>query len=96
MENLAFTCLCGGKLIKIGEKDGRVFYNCDTCKNNELLECTICRNPRSVWADDGEICGLCYLKWMEGTLFPTDSRKEGVVSFTDEQIAGILKWRIKI
>lgn len=78
---------CGGNLVVIAirEENGRKIYNCDSCHKNKCLECTMCHKPRSIWADDGDICGLCGLEYLRGNL-----------SFTPAQIASIEKWRVAI
>lgn len=79
-----FNCwTCRKKLVVIGERKGRKIYGCETktCPRRKLLECTTCHKPREIWADDGDICGLCALAYLEGRL-----------SLTPEQIARIEKY----
>ena len=85
MSDWNFNCRCGGNLIEVKKlENGRRVFNCDKCKNNECLECSICHNPRGIWADDGLICGLCALDWLSGKII-----------FSKEQGAGILEWRVE-
>lgn len=80
-----FVCAgCSGNIILVKKEKGRKVYNCDSCKKNELLECTVCHNPRSIWADDGNICAGCSSKFLKGE-----------ISLTDEQKEGIKKWIVK-
>lgn len=84
--DIYYVCVgCGGNLIVIKEENGRKTFNCDRCRANECPECTICHKPRSVWADDGDICWLCAIKYLEGKL-----------SLTPVQVAGIEKWRVVV
>lgn len=84
--NLDYVCrVCSGNLIVVREENGRKVYTCDTCHGGEIPECTICHKPRSIWADDGDICGLCAIEYLRGNL-----------SLTPEQIAGIEKYRVVI
>jgi len=76
---------CLGDLVVVGESDGRKDYNCKKCGQNRLRECTVCHLPRSVWGDDGNICGGCTLDAMAGK-----------ITLNAEQIAGIKKWEVNL
>lgn len=51
--------------------------------------CTVCHQPRDIWADDGKICWICGLR-MLGEL-----PAEGVEA-TPEQLRELGKWIIDI
>lgn len=77
---------CGGVLVEVRRQlDGRRVFNCARCHENECLECTVCHYPRSIWADDGGVCGVCALEVIE-------KRRE----LTREQTEGIKKWTVTI
>ena len=83
-----FICrMCEGKLVVIKEVNGRKIYNCENrnCPKRELVECTVCHKPRSIFVDDGNICSLCALAYLEGRL-----------SLTPDQIAGIEKYGVTL
>jgi len=82
-----FVCRrCDGNLVEVKRIDGgRVVYNCDRCHDNECQECTVCHFPRAIWADDGDICGLCAMRCMHGE-----------IRLTEKQAAGIKKWMVII
>jgi len=77
---------CGGTLIVTEEKENkRRIFNCAKCHNNKLLECIICHKPRSVWADNSDICAVCALKWVEG-----------VLTLCKEDIKKIKDWKVRM
>lgn len=77
---------CGGIMVKVRRQpDGRKVFNCEKCHNNECLECTVCHYPRSIWADDGNVCGVCALDMMEG-------KRE----LTQAHMDDIKKWTVKV
>ena len=83
-----FTCAgCGGRLAPVGctISDRRFIYNCDRCGNNLCYECTVCHKPRTIWADDGSVCGVCALETMIGRR-----------SLSSAQAAGVRKWMVAV
>jgi hypothetical protein len=76
---------CLGNLVVVGEKNGQKIFNCDRCHNNEMLECMICHLPKSIWADDGKICGLCYFAFTEGK-----------INLTPQELDRINRWKIHV
>jgi hypothetical protein len=83
-----YVCfVCGGDIVPIGVTEkGRTTFRCENgCQKSLLIECTICHNPRSAWADDGDICTGCAIRSMFGE-----------VNFTPEQQTGINKWKVEI
>ncbi|MDD5430908.1 MAG: hypothetical protein PHP03_01665 [Candidatus Pacebacteria bacterium] len=85
--DLYFVCGgCGGNLVVVDTlPDGRKVYNCDKCGKNKLFECVVCHKPKSIWADDGEVCGGCALQAMSGE-----------IKLTKKQVDGINKWAVEI
>ena len=75
---------CNGDLQVIDEKNGRKIFNCNRCHNNRMLACIICNLPKSIWADDGQICGLCLLK-----------ATNGEIELSPKQIEAVNKWIIQ-
>lgn len=74
---------CGGIIVQVGKRpDGRRVFNCSQCHANEMLECTNCHFPRSIWADDGELCGVCVLDAMAGKRELTKKHLEGIKKWT--------------
>lgn len=53
------------------------------CKCTEWDECAVCHRPRTIWADDGTVCGMCALDGASG-------KKK----LTKEQIDGVSKWTV--
>lgn len=84
-----FICICGDTIVHTRtQKDGRRVFKCDKGTDEfhaKLLECTVCHFPRSIWADDGNICGNCCVAAMEGK-----------IQLTPEQVEGINKWRVTV
>ena len=85
--NPYFVCKCGGDIVHIKTLDsGRRIFQC-SCDNpgcnEEKPECIICHLPKTIWADDGDICAGCGLKFLN---------KE--ITLTDGQIAGMAKWMV--
>lgn len=79
-----FVCAgCLGDIVVVGEKEGRKDYDCKKCGNNRMRECTICHMPRSIWADNGDICSGCGLKAYSGQIF-----------LSGEQWKGMKEWQI--
>jgi hypothetical protein len=76
---------CLGDLVAVGDRDGRKDYNCHKCGQNQLRECTVCHFPRSIWGDDGDICGNCVIAALEGK-----------IALTPEQIRGINEWAVTV
>ena len=71
MKNLEFVCgACGGQLVKVRKgRYNRAIYNCQKCKSNELLECSVCRKPRQIWADEEKtICAICFTDFQDGKI----------------------------
>ena len=55
-----FICgYCGGTLVPIGEQGDNKVYQCSNCKVGTQFECPICHNPRTIWAEDKEVCSFC-------------------------------------
>lgn len=82
----SFICsACNGDVVVIREENGRKIYSCNNCRKGEIAECIICHKPRNIWADDGDICGICAMQYLTGKL-----------SLTPEQVAGIMKWRARV
>ncbi|MCX6746482.1 MAG: hypothetical protein NTX00_05765 [Candidatus Parcubacteria bacterium] len=78
MKYLELVCgACGGLLVKVRKgRFNRAVYNCKRCKNNELMECTVCRNPRQIWADEGKtICAICATDYQEGKIKLTPGQR---------------------
>jgi len=76
--DLNFVCLCGGNLVMIREEEttfgdmvieNRKVYKCDKAQpgdnHEEIYECLACRRPSTIWADDGDICGRCFLDYLK-------------------------------
>jgi len=82
-----FLCRrCNGILVEVRKNsEMRSVFNCQTCNQNELFECTVCHMPRSIWSDDGDVCGLCALDMIEGKREPTKV-----------QLKGIAKWMVRL
>jgi len=82
-----FICRrCNGILVEVRKDSAmRSVFNCQSCNQNELTECTVCHMPRSIWADDGDVCGLCALDMIEGRREPTR-----------DQLKGMAKWMVKL
>ncbi|OGF82827.1 hypothetical protein A3B18_00220 [Candidatus Giovannonibacteria bacterium RIFCSPLOWO2_01_FULL_46_13] len=81
-----FVCFCGGDLHHTRTlENGRKVFKCNKGgeDHQELLECVICGLPKTIWADDGTICGGCGMKFLSGEL-----------ELTEEQKAGIMKWSV--
>jgi len=80
-----FKCFrCGEMFSLTGEtKGGRRIYKCEKCNRDKIVECIICHRPKTIWADDGDICIQCFLDW-----------REDKVNLNEEQLAGILKWAV--
>ena len=71
MKYLEFVCgACGGPLVKVRTgRYRRTIYNCEKCKGNELMACTVCRKPRELWADKGQtICAICVTDFLDGKI----------------------------
>ena len=71
MNNLEFVCgACGGQLVKVKKgRFNRAVYNCEQCKKNILIECTVCHKPRMLWADENQtICAICFTDYLDGKL----------------------------
>lgn len=76
-----FVCRCGGDILYIKTlENGRRVFRCSEGDDDhqELLECVICRLPKTIWADDGTICGGCGMKFLKGELTLTEEQKEGI------------------
>lgn len=84
--NNNFICAgCGGELLHTDTQDsGRKVYSCNRCQNSKMLECVICDNPRSVWGDDGTICGVCTFEMLNGKRIFTPEQKEKIQKWTVE------------
>ena len=85
-----FVCRCGGDILHTRTlENGRKVFKCnnknDDKNHQELLECVICHLPKTIWADDGTICGGCGLGFFAGEL-----------TLTEEQREGIKKWEVII
>ncbi len=82
-----FVCrVCFGDIVLVREENGRKVYQCSTCQaGGDIYECIICHKPRTIWADDGNVCGLCFFDWQEGK-----------IQLTEEQITSIRKWIVTI
>lgn len=78
-----FKCFrCGNMFSRVGEtKDGRKIYKCEKCDGDKIIECAICHRPKTIWADDGDICVQCFFDW-----------RENKITLSEEQLMGILKW----
>ena len=76
---------CCGDMKVVDERNGRKVFNCEKCHKNEMLECTICHLPKSIWADDGSVCGLCAFQTLNGK-----------IDLTPQQIKGINRWIVHI
>lgn len=81
-----FCRRCDGILMEVRKNsENRAVFNCQSCHENEILECTVCHMPREIWSDDGDVCGLCALEAIHG--------RRGL---TKAQWKGMAKWAIKI
>ncbi len=82
-----FVCVCGGDILHIRSlENGRKIYKCNKGndeRHTELLACVVCSLPKTVWADDGDVCASCGLMFLN---------KE--ITLTPEQIAGMEKWMV--
>jgi hypothetical protein len=71
MKYLEFVCgACGGQLVEVRRgRFNRAVYNCEKCKDNELVECTVCHKPRQLWAnEDQTICAICATDYQDGKI----------------------------
>ncbi len=60
---------CGAKLVETGQTpEGRTLYDCSRCHKNKMMACVLCGFPRATWADDGKVCGSCFLAFMSGDI----------------------------
>ena len=76
-----FVCRCGGDILPIRTlENGRKVFKCNGNgdDHSELLECVLCNLPKTIWADDGTICGGCGLRFLSGELWLTEEQKEGI------------------
>ncbi len=85
--DLYFVCKCGGDIVHTKTLDsGRKVYQC-SCNNpicnGEMLACVICHLPKTIWADDGDICAGCGLRFLNRE-----------ITLTPEHIAGMERWMI--
>jgi 16S rRNA U1498 N3-methylase RsmE len=81
MKDMNLVCgSCGGQLVKIKKaRFNRTVYNCEQCKKNILVECTVCHKPRMLWADEGQtICAICYTDYQDGKNNLTPSQIEKI------------------
>lgn len=77
MKYLEFVCgACGGQLVKVKKgRHNRAIYNCEKCKANELVICTVCRKPRQLWADEEKtICAICLTDFQDGKIMLKQSQ----------------------
>lgn len=86
-----FVCrCCDGDIVLARNENGRRVFKClkpdpNGKEHPELYECLVCRLPKSIWADDGTVCGNCALDFIQGQ-----------IQLTKEQIVGMKKWVIAI
>lgn len=83
-----FVCFCGGDIAHVRTlENGRRVFKCGNgdIPHEELMECIVCHLPKTIWADDGTICGGCGMKFLTGELV-----------LTEDQIKGMEKWKITI
>lgn len=63
-----FVCRCGGNIVYVRTRDdGRKIFQCESGLNRfqgELVACIICERPKTIWSDDGNICGGCCVRFM--------------------------------
>lgn len=82
------TCKSATNLISGGTNDdGRTFFVCEKCNglSGKILGCVLCGEPRTIWADDGKICGVCGMEFLIGKR-----------TLTKEQKAELAKWAVTI